>query len=419
MKDELADLAVPEVAHLPHPLVRALNRGGRVIARTGYPLVRLDEPALLDEARRRTGLEDFGGDAFREPLARLLQSFESEASLTLLGRIAARQDLLRLLSNRLRMQEDRRRHPEIGAEQVRQPIFVTGLPRTGTTLLHGLLAQDPAHRAPLNWETMFPSPPPERARFLSDHRIALAARQVRWFYRLNPEFRRIHAIGARLPEECLIITSHSFRSFQFQTSHRVPSYEAWLEASDLRLSYEEHRRFLQHLQWRCAADRWVVKAPAHLYGFEAIFAVYPDARVVLTHRDPVEVVPSMASLHSVLRSTFSDGVDAKEVGLEMTRRWAEGMRRALAFRDSGSVPAKQFCDVQYTDLMRDPIGTVKQMYALFDLEFTAAAERRMLSFLAENPKDKHGRHRYSLEQFGLDAEQERERYRAYRERFGV
>jgi hypothetical protein len=192
-----------------------------------------------------------------------------------------------------------------------------------------------------------------------------------------------------------------------------------LEASDLRPSYEEHRRFLQHLQWRCAADRWVVKAPAHLYGFEAIFAVYPDARVVLTHRDPVEVVPSMASLHSVLRSTFSDRVDAKEVGLEVTRRWAEGIRRALAYRDSGRVPAAQFCDVQYTDLVRDPIGTVKQIYVLFDLELTPAAEQRMRRFLAENPKDKHGSHRYSLEQFGLNAEQERERYRAYRERFGV
>lgn len=418
MKDEsAAGVVVPEVAQ-PHPLVRVLNRGGRVIARTGYPLVRLDEPILLDEARRRTGLEDFGGDAFREPLGRLLLSFENEAGLTLLGRIAARQDLLRLLSNRLRMQEDRRRHPQIAGEQVRRPIFVTGLPRTGTTLLHGLLAQDPAHRAPLNWETMFPSPPPERSRYLSDQRIELAARQLRWFYRLNPEFRRIHPIGARLPEECLIITSHSFRSFQFETSHRVPSYQAWLEESDLRLSYADHRRFLQHLQWRCPAERWVVKAPAHLYGFEAIFAVYPDAHVVLTHRDPLEVVPSMASLHSVLRSTFSDTVDPKEVGLEVTRRWAEGIRRALAHRDSGRVAASRFCDVQYADLMRDPIGAVKQIYALFDLEFTPVAEQRMRRFLAENPKDKHGRHRYSLEQFGLSAEQERARYRTYSERFG-
>jgi hypothetical protein len=390
-----------------------------VIERTGIPLVRLEDTLLLEEARRRTHLEDFGDDAFRDPLRRVLAAYDNDAALTLLGRIAARQDTLRLLSNRLRMQDDRRRHPEIGAEEVRQPIFVTGLPRTGTTLLHLLLAQDPAHRAPLNWESMFPSPPPERARHQRDARIAMAERQIRWFHRLNPEFRKIHPVGARLPEECLIITSHSFRSFQFETSHHVPSYQLWLEASDLRPSYEEHRRFLQHLQWHCRADRWVLKAPAHLYGFDAIFSVYPDARVVLTHREPLEVVASMASLHAVLRSTFSDGVDPVAVGAEVTQRWAEGMRRALEVRDSGRVDERQFLDVHYVDLVRDPIGTVKRIYAHYDMPFTEVAEQRMRRVLAENPKDKHGRHVYSLEQFGLDAEEEAERYRRYRQRFNL
>jgi hypothetical protein len=401
-------------------LTRALNSGGRMLeGAAGVSLVRLEESMLLDEAVRRARSDDFGDPSFRDPLRRLLAAYEKDAQLSLLGRIAARQDMIRLLANRLRLRADRRRHPEIEAEVVRRPLFVTGLPRTGTTLLHGLLAQDPVTRAPRHWECVFPSPPPERSRYTTDRRIAAAARQLRWFHRMNPEIRRIHAVGAQLPEECLIITSHSFLSFQFQTSHTVPSYQTWLEAQDLRPSYAEHHRFLQQLQWRCRGERWALKAPAHLYGIEALFAVYPDAGVVFTHREPVEVVASAASLHTVLRSTFSDGVDPVAVGQEVTTRWCEGMRRALAARDGGCAPPDRFFDVRYTDLVRDPIGVVRGIYAHFDMRFTDGAEQRMRRFLGENPKDKHGRHEYTLEQFGLDRDQERLRYAWYRERFGL
>jgi hypothetical protein len=399
-------------------LTRALNSGGRMLeGAAGVSLVRLDETILLEEAARRARSDDFGDESFREPLRRLLAAYENDAQLSLLGRIAARQDMIRLLANRARLRSDRRRHPEIAAEAVRRPLFVTGLPRTGTTLLHGLLAQDPVTRAPRHWECVFPTPPPERARYTTDRRIAAAARQLRWFHRMNPEIRKIHAVGAQLPEECLIITSHSFLSFQFQTSHQVASYQAWLEAQDLRPSYVEHLHFLQHLQSRCRGERWALKAPAHLYGIDALFAVYPDAGVVFTHREPLEVVASAASLHTVLRSTFSDGVDPIAVGREVTTRWCEGMRRALAARDGGCAPSERFFDVRYTDLMRNPIGVVRGIYAHFDMRFSEAAEHRMRRFLAENPKDKHGRHEYTLEEFGLDRDQERQRYAWYRDRF--
>jgi hypothetical protein len=399
-------------------LTRAFNTGGELIGRTGVVAVRLEATLLMAEARRRVGLTDFGAPAIAEPLRRLVMSYDTEAGLTLLGRIAARRDTLRLLENRLKMEADRRLHPDIEAEEVRRPLFVTGLPRTGTTLLHGLLAQDPAHRTPYTWECMFPSPPPERAHRENDPRIAWADRQLRWFHRLNPDFRKIHPIGARLPEECLINTSHSFLSFQFQTSHHVPSYQAWLEQQDLRECYGAHRRFLQHLQWRDRGARWVLKAPAHLFGLKALFATYPDACVVLTHRDPLEVVASVASLHTTLRSTFSDTVDPLAVGTEAARRWADGIARALRERDAGCAPPERFLDVMYQDLVRDPIGVVRRLYRRFDLPLTEAVEARMRNFLAANPKDKHGRHRYTLAQFGLDRDQERERYAAYRERFG-
>jgi hypothetical protein len=399
-------------------LTKALNKGGRVIERTGVSLVRLEPRALLEEARRRARLDDFEEDGFREAFTRVVLAFDHEAGLTLLGRIAARQDLLRLLQSRLQLVDDRRRHPDIAAETVRRPLFVTGLPRTGTTLLHALLAQDPAHRAPLHWESVFPSPP-DRSRQRVRPRIDAAARQLRWFHRLNSDIRRMHPLGAQLPEECLIITSHSFLSYQFQTSHHVPSYQAWLEQQDLRLCYAWHRRFLQHLQWRGRGERWILKAPAHLFGIPALFATYPDAGVVFTHRDPTEVAASLASLTTALRRTFSETVDARAVGAEMSERWARGIYKALADRDAGCGRPEQFFDVRYTDLVRDPIGTVRRLYAHYDMPFTDAAEDRMRRFLAENPKDKNGRHVYTLADFGLDADRERARYRAYVERFGL
>jgi hypothetical protein len=395
-----------------------VKRGSRLLGRTGPRLVRLGDVELMEEAQRRTGLSDFGAPDFREALRRFLQACDTEGQLTLLGRIAVRQDTLRLLANRLKIQQDRQRNPAIGAEVIQRPLFVTGLPRTGTTLLHGLLAQDPANRVPLNWELMFPSPPPDRHTYTHDRRIELADRQIRWFHRLAPDFPKIHPVAARLAEECVIITSHTFLSFQFQTTYDLPSYQSWLEASDLRPCYEMHKQFLQHLQWRGPRGQWVLKAPPHVFGLEALFAVYPDAGVIFTHRDPLEVVPSVASLHTVLRSTFSDAVNPRAVGAELTRRWADGITRGLRSRDAGCAPADRFCDVRYADLVSNPLDTARRIYQHFGMSLSMTAGERMRRFLAEHPKDKHGRHEYSLAQFGFSAEEERERYRAYRERFG-
>lgn len=403
----------------PSALARAVNIGGWAMNEAGVPGPSLDPGGLLDAARRSTGLDDFGDPTFEEPFRLLVMSLQQDSGLSLLGRIAARQDLKRILSNRLRMEDDCQWHPEIREGRVPRPVFITGMPRTGTTLLHGLLAQDPVARSPLGWETMFPSPPPQRARFNRDKRIEIAQFQMRWLYRIIPEFRKIHPVGARLPQECLVVTAPSFYSFQFQTTHHVPTYEAWLEAQDLTPSYVGHKQFLQHLQWRCAGDWWVLKAPAHIFGLPELFGVYPDAHVVMTHRDPLPVVASLASLTTVLRSAFSDTVDPQRVGPEMSERWGRGLMKALAARDAGRVPADQVLDVSYRDLVADPISTVRKIYDWADMPFREVAEERMRAFLAEHRKDKHGRHEYTLAQFGLDTSEEIERYRQYSERFGL
>ena len=400
-------------------MVRSTNAAGVMLKRAGVSLVSLDERSLLDAARRSTGHDDVGDDGFREPFREVLRGLETEARLTLVGRIAARQDVLGQLANRLRLEADGRRHPEIAAEEVRQPLFIVGLPRTGSTLLHHLLAQDPGSRVAQAWEVMFPSPPPEAATYRSDPRIDKAARQLTWFDALTPDFKTIHPLGAQLALECIAIMSPTFLSPRFHTTYHVPTYQEWLERQDLRPAYRFHRRFLQQLQWRTPARRWVLKAPAHLFAFDALLETYPDARIVQTHRDPTTVLASVASLTAVLQRAFTDHLDPYEIGHEVSRRWTNGLDRAMRLRQSGRVAAERFFDVHYHDLLRDPMMVIRRIYAHFDVPLTEEASVAMRGFLAANPKDKHGAHRYSLSSFGLEADDLVRRFKAYREYYGV
>lgn len=399
--------------------IRATNAAGSALFRTGLRPVSLGERDLLAAARQATGLEDFGEGDFREPLRRLLQALESEAELTLLGRVVARRDLGSLLANRLRLEADRTRFPEIGAEGVAAPIFITGLPRTGSTLLHHLLGQDPQTRVPQAWEVMYPSPPPVRETYGTDPRIDQARRQLRWIDWLAPDFKSIHAVGAQLPLECIAVMSASFRSTRFYTTYNVPSYEAWLDRQDMRSAYAFHKRVLQQLQWQAPGERWVLKAPAHLFAFDALLATYPDARIVQTHRDPVTVVASLASLSAALQGAFTDRVEPRDIGREVTHRWTHGLERSVELRRSGQLAGERSVDVHYLELTVDPMAVVRRIYAQFDMQLSAVAEARMRRFLAENPKAKHGPHRYALERYGLDAEDLARRCQGYCEYFRV
>ncbi len=399
--------------------LRLMNGVGSALRTAGLPLVRLDEQTLIARAIRRTGLEDLGDGAFREALRRLVASLEREGALTLLGRVIARADLVRLLENRLRIMDTHRRHPAIAAAEIRRPVFIIGLPRTGTTILHELFAQDPANRVPMTWEVMHPWPPPERASYETDARIAAVEKHFGGIERLIPGFQSMHPMGARLPQECVALTAHDFASMLFSTTHHVPSYDRWLGAADLRPVYASHRRQLQYLQWRCPAERWVLKSPGHLWALDALLAVYPDARIVQTHRDPLRVVASLTSLVTLLRQLASDRVDPVAIGDEWTRKLADGLARATAVRDRGLPGEARVLDVHFAELMRDEIGTVRRIYEQLGMELTPAAETRMRRYLAANPADRRGRHRYTLAGAGLDPRVERERYAGYVERFGV
>ncbi|MEX2209030.1 MAG: sulfotransferase [Myxococcota bacterium] len=403
---------------LPAP-VRAFNALGRAAAKLGLELVSLDPDALERRAAARAGAEPDVPKAFREGLRALVRALESEAKLSLLGRVSVRSQILRLLENRALLSADRARNPEIAREPITRPLFVVGLPRTGTTLLHALLAQDPATRTPLAWEVRELSPPPERASLASDPRIAPCARELDGLYKMLPEFRAIHPMEADWPQECVSITAHAFMSLQFSTTWRIPSYTAWLDQQDPAEAYAQHRRVLQHLQWRNPRERWVLKTPAHLWSLHTLFATYPDAGVIHTHRDPVRVLASTASLSTILHSIASDARDPAGIGREWAAELALGLSRAGAFRARESRLADRFVDVQFGELTGDALGVVERIYAHFGLALSGEARARMQRFIADNPREKHGVHRYRLEDFGLDPAHERRRFSAYSEQFRV
>ncbi len=405
--------------HRRSRIINAVNALSRLVPGGGSFFLRLDGETLLRKACKRTGLEDYGDLPFLEPLKILLHSLEFDAQLHFVGRICAYNDILRLLCNRLQLVEDRKRHPEIADEVIRRPLFITGLPRTGTTFLHGLMNQDPLSRAPQVWEVMHPSPPPERATYDHDPRIDVTAKELRWIKLLMPDFETAHMIGPRLPQECIAVTGPSFRSYEFDSMYYVPGYRAWLDREDKGPGYEYHRLFLQHLQWRCPGTHWVLKAPSHLLALDALFRVYPDAGIVMTHRDPLKVLPSCASFTEVLRGGFTDQLDRKKLGREVKDRWEGGAALAIKFREENPVLRGRFFDVHYSELVREPISVVRRIYEHFGMRLTGEAEKAMERFLAENPMNKKGVHRYSLAEFDFDPSVERHRFQFYTDYFRI
>jgi len=405
------------VSAVPRPpsWVAALNAGAGLAARCGLPAASLEAGDIRRAAEHRTRLRDYGpDDGWEEALARLTHDYGEHARLTPVGRIAAHRHLVDLLANRLRLEADRAAHPEIARIPVRAPVFIVGLPRTGTTLLHMLMAQDPRNRVPETWEVMHPSPAegPQRKR------RRVAARELAWMERLAPGFRVMHPLGPELPQECLAIQSYSLQSYEFQTTHFVPDYQRWLDGRDKLGSYAYHRRFVQYLDWQRSGGHWVFKAPAHLFGLADLLEIYPDAVIVQPHRDPLDVLASLASLTTMLRGAFSRAADPVAIGREVSARWGEAVLDVMRQRDAGVLPSERFIDLDYRRIVREPIDTLRALYERLGRTLDSDAEAAMSAFLAANPKDKYGRHRYSLEAFGLDREAEARRFAGYRARFG-
>lgn len=372
----------------------------------------------MDQASEHVGSDDFGvDDGWREGLDRLLDAMVHEAGLNEIGVEIAASEVLLALQNRLGVIAWRKDHPEVARQRIEKPIFIVGQPRTGTTILYDLLAQDPALRPPLTWEVDAPVPPPCMDSYGSDPRIAETDARLQFVEQLMPGFNAIHPMGATLGQECVRITTGQFRTMVFSTSYRIPSYYRWLMyEADHASSYRYHRRYLQHLQ-SGVPGQWLLKSPAHLWTLDTLLAEYPDATIVVTHRDPLKVLASVTAMARHLRSMASDAPEFTEIAQEYREQILVGLNREMRLRDEGAVPADRVVDIRFADFMSDQFGTIRRLYERLGREYTAEAERRMREFLVSHPGD--GKSQYRFADTGLDERELREQTAAYLQRYDV
>lgn len=404
----------------PHrPLaLRIANRLGRLGRRLGLQGVDLSEESLISTARRRTGLSDLGDTSFRTPMRVLLDATEREARLHPCGRIMARHNLVRVLSNRLRIEDEIRRRPEILDTDLQDPVVITGLQRTATTLLHRLMAKDPAFRVLASWEAVNPAPWPGTREGKRDPRIRaawLAEKSVSW---LAPDFFAIHPVEAESPEEDVLLLEFAFLSTVPEAMQRVPTYSRWLEQeADHVEGYRYLGKMLRLLSSQRPGGRWLLKSPHHLEHLDALVEVFPGARIIQAHRDPVVSLASFCSMIAHARGIFTDDVDPYEVGRHWSVKRARMVERAMGVRER--LGEDRFLDVMYDDLVADPVGQIRRVYGFLDVKLGRGSTERMRAHLWDNPRDRRGRHTYDLSHFGLDADTEEQRFARYRARYRI
>jgi NAD(P)-dependent dehydrogenase (short-subunit alcohol dehydrogenase family) len=406
-----------DYAHPRRPApVRLFNRASR-LGESWRESATFDVDALLEAARRSTGLSEFGDMSFRAALEVLVHAIDGEARLHSFGRVIVRGRLVGMLENRLRIEHVVREAPEIEASPLRQPIVIAGLQRTGTTMLHRLLAADPRSRALSGWEALRPAPLPGEGRYGSFRRRAEGRLAEAALARLAPEFFAIHPVEADAPEEDVLLVDHSFTSQASEAILHVPGYAAWLERQDLLEAYRYLAKILRVLGWQRPGEFWVLKTPHHMEYLRELLTVFPDAVIVQTHRDPEATMGSFCSMVAHGRGLFSDHVDPREIG----RHWLRKVRRMIdcaeAVRDSRN--AARFVDVSYYDLIRDPLAEVRRIYASASLTLVPEAEARMREVLARDVQHRYGRHAYSSRDFGLSPARVEETFADYRARFSI
>jgi len=377
--------------------------------------------AVVADARAADGLADFGDDSYREPLERLLWSLEHEARLNATGHAVLRQRVVDILATRLRVAYFLRRYPEIREEEITAPLFIIGLPRTGTTMLHRTIAADHRMYAPLWYEVRYPSPAPDwDFTAAGDQRIAAARAEMAAMLEANPELLAIHPMDAMGPDEDIMLLEQSFYSFNIQAYANIPSFDSWLEAQDHTPGYAYFRLLLQFLQWQKKrsgqrGQRWALKAPHHLHFMDLVFKVFPDAKVVQSHRDPVETLPSLTSLIAGVWVIYSDVADPQEVGRQWARKFARGMRHSMAVREQ--MGEDRFLDLWYEDTVSRPLAEIRKVYEFLGMELTVEARAEMARWQDFNRRELRPPHSYTLEQYGFTEAGLEAQFAPYRERF--
>lgn len=401
----------------PNWVQQVIDEGRHMDIRSLVPLA---PEELMATARRNTGFDDFGEDSWLEGFHVFLKALDEEADLHLLGRLMTRSDILRWLEARLGIEAAYARHPEIEDEVIDQPVIVTGLPRSGTSILFELLSQDPQFGSPRNWEIMFPYPPPEAASYHSDPRIERCQHLVTQWNRVVPTYAAMHEMGAEIPNECIVAMSCTFLSENLPGQYQIPSYNAWYYQQDLRPAYACYRRMLKLLQWKNPRRHWLLKAPSHLGNLPVVFDTFPDARVVITHRDPIVAQASVTNLLGTLYwMRSSQAFDARAFENLMTpEAGAARLDAVVELLEQGAVPRDQVHNFLYADLVRQPLPALESLYQNMGQSLGDTAREAMDSYLARKPQGKFGKHQYSLGEQQENA-RKRQLYRRYQTYFNV
>jgi hypothetical protein len=404
-------------AELRSPALRALNWSGVRLAALGLEVPALTSEAITRAAQKRAGCRDLGGDSFREPLDRYLQAVREEAELNLFGRLAVKGMLVESLRNRIELARWAREHPEVRDEKIVAPWVIVGLPRTGTSLLSILLGLDPNARTLMHWEAARLIPPPTLATAGEDPRIAENAKELAQLLKLNPAIGAMHPFGATIAQECVALFMYDIRTLGVETQAYVPSYGRWLQGCDMSPAYAQHRLALQALQAAQPTGRWVLKTPNHLWCLDTLLENIPDARIIWTHRDPGKVITSLASLVNSLQQMFTHRRDPVSTAEEWLGKARFAIESGMAFDDRTQ---SDWCQhVRFDELMRDPIATVRAIYAQYDEVPSELHERRMQLWLRERGQHSEGRHVYDPEDFGWTYDGLAEEFSEYAARYRV
>lgn len=390
--------------------VRALDRAADWAGLKRKPA---SAATLVQSALRRAGRSEIREPSVHEFLELLLECYGREANLNIFGYAAAKWDALRCLTNLIRFEQEEEHDRGVLEEVIDRPIFITGLPRSGTTFLHTLLSQDSHIQVPRCWQMIFPYPQRSAAQ---DRRARRVQNQLRFFQSMAPELALLHPMSADSPQECTEITAQVFQSLRYEMTHRVPSYQKWLDGFGHLGAYRFHKRFLQHLQHQGNRGQWVLKCPDHIHALGAIREIYPDARFVFVHRDPLRVIPSAAKLTETVRRPFTRHTDAHEIGRQVVERAVEAANIMTANNIDQTQP--DILHVQYRELASDPLATIQALYTRFGLTLQPNTRERMERYVGSVGQNGTGG-RYSFEEFGLNRHELCQKFKDYMDHFSV
>ncbi len=395
-------------------ILKGINGFGKTLKKLGLDPFKMDADSIIAKARKRAAYDGPMPGLTETGLHKLIRYIKEESGVNPFGAMASKTLFERTLYGRFKVEQVLAENPEIEKTEIKEPVFIIGMPRTGTTILHATMHKDPAHRSPLAWECLLPYPAPKPETYKDNEQLRRVAKDFDQLFKLVPDFQLKHYMTADSPQECLSVTALDFNSFQPTVQFYIPSYMNWfVNESDQLSTMRFHKRFLQYLQsGGVRSERWLLKTPVHLMRLPELFEVYPDARIIMTHRHPAKVVASTASLISSVRSLYGDNEDPARTGYEQAGLWSQFFERFMESRKKLG-KEDQIIDLKFDDFVKDQIGVVKKIYDRFNWNLSDDTLARFRHFLNLNPKDKNGVHVYNLEDFGLTEEYINREYASY------